>query len=202
MCIRDSDFLDLETPFLTRSTPEGARDFLVPSRVHTGRFYALPQSPQLFKQLFMIAGFDRYYQIVRCMRDEDLRADRQPEFTQLDMELAFVDEDDIRELIDRLLSRLFEELLGVEIELPIQQMEYQEAMARYGSDLPTRVLSSLFTTYRKKRALRISRFSARLSSPAVWSGASVFQEEPACRARISMAVRASPRASGPEASPG
>ena len=134
--LEEHDFLDLETPFLTRSTPEGARDFLVPSRVHSGRFYALPQSPQLFKQLFMIAGFDRYYQIVRCMRDEDLRADRQPEFTQLDMELAFVDEDDIRELIDRLLSRLFQELLGVEIELPIQRMEYQEAMARYGSDRP------------------------------------------------------------------
>ncbi len=134
--LEEHDFLDLETPFLTRSTPEGARDFLVPSRVHSGRFYALPQSPQLFKQLFMIAGFDRYYQIVRCMRDEDLRADRQPEFTQLDIEMAFVDEDDIRELIDRLLSRLFEEMLGVEIELPIQQMEYQEAMARYGSDRP------------------------------------------------------------------
>ena len=134
--LEEHDFLDLETPFLTRSTPEGARDFLVPSRVHSGRFYALPQSPQLFKQLFMIAGFDRYYQIVRCMRDEDLRADRQPEFTQLDMELAFVDEDDIRKLIDRLLSRLFEEMLGVEIELPIQRMEYHEAMARYGSDRP------------------------------------------------------------------
>jgi len=134
--LEDAGFLDLETPFLTRSTPEGARDFLVPSRVHTGRFYALPQSPQLFKQLFMIAGFDRYYQIVRCMRDEDLRADRQPEFTQLDMELAFVDEEDIRGLIDQLLHRLFDELLGVEVSLPIPQMEYDEAMSLYGSDRP------------------------------------------------------------------
>ena len=134
--LEEENFLDLETPFLTRSTPEGARDFLVPSRVHSGRFYALPQSPQLFKQLFMISGFDRYYQIVRCMRDEDLRADRQPEFTQLDMELAFVDEDDIRSLIDRLLSKLFDELLGVQVELPIPTMEYQEAMARFGSDRP------------------------------------------------------------------
>ena len=132
----EEEFLDLETPFLTRSTPEGARDFLVPARVHPGRFYALPQSPQLFKQLFMIAGFDRYYQIVRCMSDADLRADRQPEFTQLDVEMAFVDEEDIQELIDRLLERLFDELLGVEVSLPIPRMKYDEAMSRYGSDRP------------------------------------------------------------------
>lgn len=132
----EEQFLDLETPFLTRSTPEGARDFLVPSRVHPSRFYALPQSPQLFKQLFMIAGFDRYYQVVRCMRDEDLRADRQPEFTQLDIEMAFVSEKDIQDLIDRLLCRLFDELLGVEVSLPIPRMGYDEAMAKYGSDCP------------------------------------------------------------------
>lgn len=132
----EEEFLDLETPFLTRSTPEGARDFLVPSRVHPGGFYALPQSPQLFKQLFMIAGFDRYYQVVRCMRDEDLRADRQPEFTQLDIEMAFVSEEDIQGLIDRLLCRLFDELLGVEVSLPIPRMVYDEAMAKYGSDRP------------------------------------------------------------------
>jgi aspartyl-tRNA synthetase len=129
-------FLDLETPFLTKSTPEGARDFLVPSRNHSGRFFALPQSPQLFKQLFMIAGFDRYYQIVRCMRDEDLRADRQPEFTQLDIEMAFIDESDVEDLVSRLLVRLFRELLGVEVPLPIPRLTYDDAMARYGTDRP------------------------------------------------------------------
>ena len=130
------DFLDLETPLLTRSTPEGARDFLVPSRTHPGEFFALPQSPQLFKQLFMIAGFDRYYQIVKCLRDEDLRADRQPEFTQLDMEMAFVDEEDVIDVISRLLAHLFRELLGSEITLPIERMPYDEAMLRFGSDRP------------------------------------------------------------------
>ena len=134
--LAEQGFVEIETPMLTRQTPEGARDYLVPSRTHNRQFYALPQSPQLYKQLLICGGFDRYFQIAKCLRDEDLRADRQPEFTQLDMELAFVDEDDIRELIDRLLSRLFQELLGVEIELPIQRMEYQEAMARYGSDRP------------------------------------------------------------------
>jgi aspartyl-tRNA synthetase len=130
------EFLDLETPILTRSTPEGARDFLVPSRYQTGSFYALPQSPQLFKQLFMIAGYDRYYQVVRCFRDEDLRADRQPEFTQLDIEMAFIKEDDVIALIDRLVARVVHEVHGREVALPINRMPYSEAMRRFGSDAP------------------------------------------------------------------
>ena len=129
-------FLDLETPFLTKSTPEGARDFLVPARNHPGKCFALPQSPQLFKQLFMVSGFDRYYQIVRCLRDEDLRADRQPEFTQLDVEMSFIDEEDIYALIDGLLARLFEEVLGVRLPLPIRRMPYATAVERYGTDRP------------------------------------------------------------------
>ncbi|HZN58579.1 MAG TPA: aspartate--tRNA ligase [Planctomycetota bacterium] len=134
--LNSEGFLDLETPLLTKSTPEGARDFLVPARNHAGKFFALPQSPQLFKQLFMISGYDRYYQIVKCLRDEDLRADRQPEFTQLDIEMAFIDEDDIFRLIDRLLARLFQEVLGLEITLPIRRMTYAESMTRYGVDRP------------------------------------------------------------------
>ena len=129
-------FLDLETPFLTKSTPEGARDFLVPARNHPGRFFALPQSPQLFKQLYMISGFDRYYQIVRCMRDEDLRADRQLEFTQLDVEMSFIDEQDIFDLIDRLLERIFRETIGFRIQLPIRRMSYTTAVDLYGTDRP------------------------------------------------------------------
>ena len=132
----EQGFIDVETPILGRSTPEGARDYLVPSRVQPGMFYALPQSPQLYKQILMIAGYDRYVQIARCFRDEDLRADRQPEFTQLDLEMAFVESDDVMGVIDGLVARLAKEILGLDLELPLPRMTYDEAMERFGHDAP------------------------------------------------------------------
>lgn len=134
--LNDNEFLEMETPILTKSTPEGARDYLVPSRVHAGEFYALPQSPQLFKQLIMVSGFEKYYQIARCFRDEDLRADRQPEFTQIDIETSFLSSDEIMEMTEQMMQKVMKEVKDVDLSLPLPRMKYQEAMKRFGSDKP------------------------------------------------------------------
>lgn len=159
----EHDFIDVETPILGRSTPEGARDYLVPSRVHPGHFYALPQSPQLYKQILMVAGFDRYVQVARCFRDEDLRAERQPEFTQLDLEMSFVDADDVMNLIDGLVARTAKEVLGKEIPTPLPRMTYDEAMSRFGTDAPDLRFSMEvvdITPIAKKTEFRVFRGTA------------------------------------------
>ncbi|HKU80105.1 MAG TPA: aspartate--tRNA ligase [Rhodanobacteraceae bacterium] len=159
-------FQDIETPILTKATPEGARDYLVPSRVHAGQFYALPQSPQLFKQLLMIAGFDRYYQIARCFRDEDLRADRQPEFTQLDMEFAFVEERDVQDTVEALIRDVFREVGGIELADPFPRMTWAEAMTRYGSDKPDlRIDSELIDIAGAVKQLEFKVFSGPANDP-------------------------------------
>ncbi|MCY7926264.1 aspartate--tRNA ligase [Bacillus haynesii] len=165
----DNGFLDIETPVLTKSTPEGARDYLVPSRVHEGEFYALPQSPQIFKQLLMVSGFDRYYQIARCFRDEDLRADRQPEFTQIDIEMSFMSQEDIMKLSEEMMAHVMRETHGIEISLPLPRMSYEDAMNRYGSDKPDTRFGLLLTDV--SEAVKDSDF--KVFASAVTSGGAV-----------------------------
>ncbi|PLX28321.1 MAG: aspartate--tRNA ligase [Ignavibacteria bacterium] len=168
------DFIEIETPVLMKSTPEGARDYLVPSRVHAGRFYALPQSPQTYKQLLMVAGFDRYVQIVKCFRDEDLRADRQPEFTQIDMEMSFVKSEDVYRLIEGLIQKLLKDALDVDLELPIPVMDYYEALERYGSDKPDlRFDMELVTLNDAVEGAEFKVFSSVLDGDGIISGINV-----------------------------
>ncbi len=183
--LESHDFVDTETPILTRATPEGARDYLVPSRVHRGSFFALPQSPQIFKQLLMMAGLDRYYQIARCFRDEDLRADRQPEFTQLDLEMAFVEESDVQAIAEGMLRSVFRAVLGVELPGPFPRMSWHEAMRRFGSDKPDlRIPLELVTICDQVRAVEFKVFSepandpgARVAALRVPGGASLSRKQ-------------------------
>lgn len=182
--LEQQDFIDIETPILTRSTPEGARDYLVPSRTYGGEFFALPQSPQLFKQLLMVSGFERYYQIARCFRDEDLRADRQPEFTQLDVETSFMDEDQIMEMMEQMLRQLFKTVLDVELADPFPRISYHESMARYGSDRPDmRIALELVELTDLMKSVDFKVFSGPANSPdgriaalAVPNGASLSRQ--------------------------
>ena len=170
----EHDFVEIETPVLMKSTPEGARDYLVPSRIHAGRFYALPQSPQTYKQLLMVSGFDRYMQIVKCFRDEDLRADRQPEFTQIDLEMSFVHAEDVYRLIEGLIARMLKETLDVDLELPIPVMDYYEALERYGSDKPDlRFDMELVTLSDVLRGAEFKVFSGALEKDGIVSGINV-----------------------------
>ncbi|MDR1087016.1 MAG: aspartate--tRNA ligase [Endomicrobium sp.] len=169
--LNDEGFLEIETPFLTKSTPEGARDFLVPSRLHHGSFFALPQSPQLFKQILMVSGFDKYYQIARCFRDEDLRADRQLEFTQIDLEMSFVEENDVMGVIERMFSRVFKNVLNIEIKAPFERMSYSQAMLRYGSDKPdTRFAMEIRDFSTELRDCGFSVFSSVVSKGGIVRG--------------------------------
>jgi aspartyl-tRNA synthetase len=169
--LSEEGFLEIETPFLTKSTPEGARDFLVPSRLHPGNFFALPQSPQLFKQILMIAGFDKYYQVARCFRDEDLRADRQLEFTQIDLEMSFVEEDDVMDVVERMLLRVFKLALSVDLKTPFKRISYGDAMLRYGSDKPdTRFEMEIVDFSCEFKNSDFSKFSLAISKGGVVRG--------------------------------
>lgn len=196
-------FIDIETPMLTKSTPEGARDYLVPSRVNAGEFFALPQSPQLFKQLLMVSGFDRYYQITKCFRDEDLRADRQPEFTQIDCETSFLNETQIRELFERLVRRVFKAAIDVQLAEPFPVMTYAEAMQRFGSDKPDLRVGLEFTELTDVMNLSTSRSfpSPRIILQAEWLPC-VFLGVQQFRAARLMLIRNSSRSTARRAWPG
>ncbi|MDR2436593.1 MAG: aspartate--tRNA ligase, partial [Endomicrobium sp.] len=188
--LNDEGFLEIETPFLTKSTPEGARDFLVPSRLHHGSFFALPQSPQLFKQILMVSGFDKYYQIARCFRDEDLRADRQLEFTQIDLEMSFVEENDVMGVVERMLSRVFKNVLNIEIKVPFERIPYLEAMLRYGSDKPdTRFAVEIKDFSTELKNCKFGVFSSVISKGGIVRGLCVPKGASFSRAEIDELTR-------------